>query len=458
VSNCNKLKRIYCYGNNLDRESMDKFVSRLVDRNGTEAGTIKVYDPKGDNNKIFMTHTTAMRAKNWSVQTKDGVDYEELSAFTFTTKRAVGSVLSCGITLGRSTALLMKGATYSAPDSTHSDYRCTIEATTVKIDGDIKQLVCDHNSLTALTTNYNQYSESISCLDNYLRGAAIDSLVASLPDRNAGTNSETGMQMPMGKLTVLQEGTEATGEPIIENNIITRKQVAAANAKRWEVYAVKYINGTSTTEVYSGSDPAISMGGAKKAGDKIRVSYTIDGEYSISGATELPIGSGFYNYELNAETMTVAGVVTKLRCSHNSLRWLKVSDNAALEWLDCSDNTISGENMDSLIASLPDRIGKDSGTLAAIYTEGDANVCTTTQVAAAKAKNWDVKSIDYDRNLSDYAGSSGTVTGTERIANDGNATIVAIYNVNGIKLTEPQRGLNIIKMSNGKVKKMFLKE
>jgi hypothetical protein len=88
---------------------------------------------------------------------------------------------------------------------------------------------------------------------------------------------------------------------------------------------------------------------------------------------------------------------------------------------------------------------------------GENNVCTTTQVAAAKAKNWNVKSVDKVAIFSDYAGSTPT-TGTERIADDGNAAIVAIYNVNGMKLAQPQPGLNILKMSNGTVKKLFLKE
>jgi hypothetical protein len=114
--------------------------------------------------------------------------------------------------------------------------------------------------------------------------------------------------------------------------------------------------------------------------------------------------------------------------------------------------------MDALISSLPERRGRDAGTLVAIYiASDDNNVCTTTQVAAAKAKNWNVKSVDEQKNYSDYAGSTPT-TGIEHIADDGNATIVAIYNVNGMKLAQPQPGLNILKMSNGKVKKMFLKE
>ena len=40
-------------------------------------------------------------------------------------------------------------------------------------------------------------------------------------------------------------------------------------------------------------------------------------------------------------------------------------------------------------------------------------------------------------------------------ANDANATVVAIYDANGQQLTEMQPGLNIVKMSDGTVRKLF---
>jgi hypothetical protein len=77
-------------------------------------------------------------------------------------------------------------------------------------------------------------------------------------------------------------------------------------------------------------------------------------------------------------------------------------------------------------------------------------------VAAAKAKKWNVKSIDADGTKQDYAGSDATSVAP--ISADENATVIAIYNLNGQKLSHPQPGLNILKLSNGTVKKLFLKE
>jgi hypothetical protein len=467
LSNPNKLKYLYCYDNNLDRGQMGWIVNLLADRTATTAGEFKVFDPAGDSNTIFMTQVAAAKAKNWKVQsydsnTKNYADYEGMSTFTLTTKKAVGSVLNCKIALnGSSTALLMKGATYTAPNSDYT-YSCTLDATTVKIDGDIKLLECENGSLTSLVANQAIYANSISCLNNYLRGSAMDSLVASLPDRNSSTPSGSGavvksiipVETTYGMLKAVQNGADIFGVPIVENNVITRKQVAAAKAKNWKVYAMNYFQGTTMGVEYAGADPVISMGGARKAGDAMHVAYTVDGEDSISGAT----GDSYSGYTLSSDTIKVAGVVTRLACNSNSLKWLKVSDNTALEMLDCSDNAIEGVNMDALISSLPERRGRDAGTLVAILKLiGENNVCTTTQVAAAKAKNWNVKSTDGNGDFNDYAGSTPT-TGIERIADDGNAAIVAIYNVNGMKLAQPQPGLNILKMSNGTVKKLFLKE
>jgi hypothetical protein len=130
------------------------------------------------------------------------------------------------------------------------------------------------------------------------------------------------------------------------------------------------------------------------------VKYTADGADSISGAT----GSDG-TYTLTADTMRVAGLVTKLQCRGDSLSWINVSDNAALETLDCCDNAIAGKNMDALISSLPDRKYKTAGTLIAVDTAGDNNACTVVQVAAALARNWKVLAADG----SPYQGTAGGI-------------------------------------------------
>ena len=48
-------------------------------------------------------------------------------------------------------------------------------------------------------------------------------------------------------------------------------------------------------------------------------------------------------------------------------------------------------------------------------------------------------------------------TGVEGVTVDGDATEVARYNLNGARLTAPQRGINVVRMSDGSTKKVLVK-
>jgi hypothetical protein len=50
-----------------------------------------------------------------------------------------------------------------------------------------------------------------------------------------------------------------------------------------------------------------------------------------------------------------------------------------------------------------------------------------------------------------------SATGIEGVAIEGNATEVARYDIHGRRLTKPAIGINIIKMSDGSVKKVIVK-
>jgi len=120
--------------------------------------------------------------------------------------------------------------------------------------------------------------------------------------------------------------------------------------------------------------------------------------------------------------------LTVLRCNYNQLTALDVSQNTKLEQLDCFGNKIGKTAMGNLIASLPN---VTSGKLYVIDTTWSAeeNVCTTEQVATAKAKGWTV----YDNNSTnpiEYAGSSEEEIITFADANV-KAICVANWDTNG---------------------------
>ena len=81
-----------------------------------------------------------------------------------------------------------------------------------------------------------------------------------------------------------------------------------------------------------------------------------------------------------------------LNCSFNKLTSLNVTHNKELFSLFCYVNKISGSNMTTLVNSLPDRTGKDSGSFYVFFRNSDdENVITAAQAAVAKGKNWSVR-------------------------------------------------------------------
>jgi hypothetical protein len=104
--------------------------------------------------------------------------------------------------------------------------------------------------------------------------------------------------------------------------------------------------------------------------------------------------------------------------------------------------------MDQLIESLP---LQTSATLCVIYTEGDNdNVCTKGQVIKANEKGWKVMRgyefwnsgpDHYRADYKEYEGSDPSGIEVITLINDKK---IPIYNLNGIKLKQLQKGINIV--------------
>ena len=60
--------------------------------------------------------------------------------------------------------------------------------------------------------------------------------------------------------------------------------------------------------------------------------------------------------------------------------------------------------------------------------------------------------------LSKYIGTFSTSAGINNIYYNDNATEVARYDIYGHRLSEPTKGINIVKYSDGTVKKMIIKK
>ena len=118
----------------------------------------------------------------------------------------------------------------------------------------------------------------------------------------------------------------------------------------------------------------------------------------------------------------------KLDCEHNQLTSLDVSNKTELFWLMCYNNQltsldvsgcpnfltlsfycnqIKGAAMDKLVEDLP--AVDFENWMGVIYSENEGNVMTTTQVAAARAKNWIPRYAINENDGRDYEGSEPEV-------------------------------------------------
>ena len=119
-----------------------------------------------------------------------------------------------------------------------------------------------------------------------------------------------------------------------------------------------------------------------------------------------------------------------LYCWGNQLTTLDLSNNPALTDLACHQNMIKGEAMDALIESLPTITDQFLGNWHVIYSEGEQNVITTTQVEAALAKGW--KPMYFDSYWKPYEGGDSSVKGVKIEKGLENA---AWYDLSGRRLT-----------------------
>ena len=121
----------------------------------------------------------------------------------------------------------------------------------------------------------------------------------------------------------------------------------------------------------------------------------------VSKNAALTTLSAFDNH-LTSLNVNGCAALTVLSCSGNRLSSLTTFGCTSLTNLTCYSNQIKGAAMDSLVMSLP---VVSSGKINVLYYKDEANVMTTTQAAAAKAKGWIPQWLDLNYGWVEYAGS-----------------------------------------------------
>ena len=241
-----------------------------------------------------------------------------------------------------------------------------------------------------------------------------------------GTLTATGAD----DLNAVPYGTELTIEATpAEGYVLT-----ALTANGEDILATKKLIVRKDTEIkatFAKGDGVITMTTAKSVGESIRLAYIAAGDVSIEGANGSSKSGQYVEYALTNQQITLRGYITELDCYANRLTDLDVSQCSSLRFLFCSANEIKGESMLQLVNSLPDRTGLETGIFV-VYSDGslgpEGNVCLKSDVAIARAKNWEANLARVENGrlyLSSYDGEGPTETFAVTLTKEGEGTLTA---------------------------------
>ena len=302
----------------------------------------------------------------------------------------------------------------------------------------LKTLYCSYNHIASLDVSKNTVLKELSCYSNQLTALDV-SKNTTLTTLSCGENQLTALDVSKNTaLTRLDcEINQLTSLDVSKNTALTRlycsyNQLTALDVSKNTslIYFHCYFNQLITLDVSKNT-----------ALTKLFCSDNQLTALDVSKCTSLQTLNCHSN-QLTALDVSKCTSLLTLYCHSNQLTALDVSKNTTLDFLYCYCNQIRGTAMDNLIDGLPINTSSNKyefGVISSTATN-EGNVCTTTQVAAAKAKGW--TPMYYDGNKwTDYEGCDPSDVKVPTIDIDADAPI---YNLSGQKLATPQKGINII--------------
>lgn len=318
---------------------------------------------------------------------------------------------------------------------------------------ELKVLKCHNNSLTSLNPYCNTKLETLWCYGNQINISSMYMLVTNLRTFTSGN----------GIFRVVKSSSSGT------DNIITTAQVTTATNKGWKVqnengntyagnntsipindanFPDKNFSDFLKSQSY-GADLSLSIEelaevksllmDQKDIGDltgieyfteltslyvnknslttlnisnnkKLQYLYCAENQLTSLDVSNNPELKDLSCRDNNLTSLDVSNhaVLNIINCSGNSLTSLDVSNCPALTSLTCHSNKIRGAAMDNLVNALPTVPSGKKGNLyvnnAQISPDLD-NVISTSQVAVAKDKNWNVRIQKSSTSYEDYAGA-----------------------------------------------------
>ena len=278
----------------------------------------------------------------------------------------------------------------------------------------LEKILCDNNQLTALNLSQCPALENLRCHHNKLTELDVS--------KNTVLNS---LNCSYNQLTTIDASgntglwsLECSNNQLTALDVTKNTDLVTLDCSSNQLTALDVSNNTILSKLYCNDNQLTAL--------------------NVSNNTEL----------------------STLHCNNNQLAALNVTENILLSALHCYCNGIKGEAMDALVNSLPNRNSDYSGYLYVIYYQNEGNIMTTTQVAAAKAKNWlpyhclsATYYPEYDYTYYDWKEYEGSdTTGIEAVESiSSNETIddaqATWYDLNGRRVTTPTKGIYV---KNGK--------
>ena len=322
----------------------------------------------------------------------------------------------------------------------------------------LENLDCESNKLTELDVTHNPALKYLSCYYNPLTSLDVS--------HNPALESLRCYELPLGTLDV-------TKNPALQSLVCTGMQLATLDLSQNPELNYLSCDGNELTTLDITQNPKLYFlrcyGNKLAALDLTKASELESLECYDNQLTALDVTQNLALKTLDCQNNQIAALdVTKntklesMNCGGNPIKTLDVSQNTALKhlycWgnqltaldlsknvalteLACHLNTIKGEAIDALIESLPTITDQFLGNWHVIYSEGEQNVITTTQVEAAQAKGW--KPMYFDSYWKPYDATAINAT----LRDKGQMMNGARYNLSGQRVNDSYKGIVI---TNGK--------
>lgn len=276
----------------------------------------------------------------------------------------------------------------------------------------LEELICSRNQLTALDISNNPALTMLSCVSNQLTGLDVSNNPALAL-----------LQCSDNQLTSL----DVSNNPMLIRLYCCNNQLTSLDISNCTALANLECYDNQLTSLGVSNNPALEY---LQCYDNQLTSLDISDNSTLKWLV-------CYNNQLESIDASGCPALIAIQCNDNQLTSIDISDCPALTVLWCYRNQIKGEAMDILIDGLPQITTNEGYYELNVYNDvesDEGNVCTKTQVAAAKEKGWIVRYYNASaRSWFEYEGSDEAPSGIDaaQVCKDG---MNLIYTFDGVRL------------------------